>query len=134
MPTTYNAGDCITCKVSYGVILKQAEKDYEYTQPFDIVCVVEHQYLILVPADIHITGSFTLTKKLCKEFGAETKFSDSEAIFIDDYNVVSVRSRMTGLPCSICDTRYEHAEVNRVDADGHGILVCWNCRHYPYWG
>lgn len=133
MTTNYHPGDCIVCKIGYSKILGADSKNFEYTQPFDIICVVDTNYLILVPQDIHLVGSFTLTAKHCKKFNIDKKFSDAETCFISDDDVVSVRSRMTGLCCSKCAIRYEYAEINRFDADGNGILVCWLCKSYPHY-
>lgn len=128
MPTNYTPGDEIICKVGYNKILDANSKDFEFTQPFDIICLSDSGYIILVSQSIHLTDSFTLTSKHCNIFKLNKKFIDGEAYYINDDHVVSVRSRMTGLKCNICEVFYEMAEPN----DGNN-LICWSCRNYKFY-
>lgn len=132
MPTNYCPGDSVICKIGYSKILEAHSKDFEFTQPLDIICLSAYGYVLLIPSDIHITNSFTLTDKHCKDFGIGKKFSGGEAHYIDDDHIVSIRSRMTGLCCMKCYEPYEYAEVNRIDENGNGALLCWSCRTYKY--
>jgi len=103
VPTNYTPGDEIICKVGYNKILDANSKDFEFTQPFDIICLSDSGYIILVSQSIHLTDSFTLTSKHCNIFKLNKKFIDGEAYYSHDDHVVSVRSRMTGLNCDICE-------------------------------
>ena len=133
MPTNYCPGDSVVCKIGYSKILEANTKDFEFTQPLDIICLSDAGYIVLVPQTVHLTDSFTLTDKHCKIFGVGIKFADGEGYYISDDHIVSMRNRMTGLCCMKCNESYEYAEVNRIDANGHGALLCWSCRQYPFY-
>lgn len=132
MPTNYCPGDSVVCKIGYGKIVELDSKDFEFTQPLYIICFSDSGYIVLVPQDVHLRDSFTLTDRHCTLLHIGKKFAGGEAYYINDDHIVSVRTRMTGLCCMKCYEPYEYAEVNRIDENGNGALLCWSCRTYKY--
>jgi hypothetical protein len=132
MGTNFYPGDSVVCKVGYGKILEINSKDFEFTHSFDIICFSDQGYILLIPQDMYLVDSFPLALQHCKVFGLDKKFVGGEAHYISDEHILSVRSRMTGLCCMKCHEPYEYAEVNRIDENGNGALLCWVCRAYPY--
>ncbi len=121
------------CKVEYGKIVYANSKEYEFTQPFDIICYYDYEYLLLVPSDLFLSKSFIIGDKDCKKFKIHPKFKDGLGYFISDSYVVRVVKELNGMFCSDCGTYAEHSEVNRLDKDGKGVFVCWNCRNYKHY-
>lgn len=129
--STYYPGDTISCKIGYGKLYYSTSTEHERTCNFDIVCVCEEGYLVLVPAYMFMKNSFELSKTDCKDYGAPIKFLGSAVHYVGDDHIVGLVHRMTGLQCIKCKEHHDFAEVNRLDENGHGVLICWNCRNYP---
>jgi hypothetical protein len=130
----YSPGDIVFCKIGYGKVLLADDKEYEVVKDFSIVCICDSGYLIFLPNDVYLKNSFALSKHDCKEFSLAKKFLDSTVHYISDEHVVALRNRLTGLACMKCHEHFEYAEVNRLDQDGKGTLICWRCRSYPFYG
>lgn len=129
--SNYSPGDVVSCKVGYGKVYFATSTKYERTQNFDIVCSCEEGYIVLVPSYLFLKNSFELSEADCKEYGVPSKFVGGTVHFVSDDHIVTLVSKLTGIECASCNTFFEFAEVNRLDKDGHGILICWNCRNYP---
>lgn len=129
----YSPGDTVLCKVGFSKIVGSNANQFECTHHFDVICSCDRGYLVFVPATVNLTNAFCLTAKDCRDFDIPYKFMGGNAHFINRDHVVSVVNRMTGLACSMCKEYYEHAEINRLDKDGKGILVCWSCRNYRHY-
>lgn len=128
----YTIGDTITCKIDLGKILEQDAEEFEQIHKFDIVCFCGSGYLILVPQALFLKNSFTLTNRDIKDFDILPRFKDGLVHFIRDNHIVGLQKRLQGLRCFKCGEWQEFGEINRLDDNGHGILICWSCRTYPY--
>lgn len=129
--SSYSPGDVVSCKVDYGKICYATSNKYEHTQSFDIVCACEEGYLVLVPMSLFLKNSFELSEADCKDYKVPLRFVGGNVHFIGDDHVVSLVSKLTGVECVSCKIWCEWGEINRLDKNGHGILVCWKCRMYP---
>lgn len=129
----YSAGDTVICKIGYGKVLLANDTDYERAKEFSIVCGCDSGYLILLPGDLYLKNSFNLNDEDCKEFGLAKKFIGGTVHYISDDHVLALRNRMTGLSCMKCNEYFEYAEVNRIDENGKGAMICWRCRSYPFY-
>lgn len=131
--TLYSFGDIVLCKVNLNKIVGANATKFDNTHHFDIICPCDRGYLILVPSTVILTNSFVLTARDCVDFNIPYKFMKATSYFINDDHVVSLINKMTGLCCAVCKEYFAQAEVNRIDKNGKGILVCWSCRTYkPY--
>lgn len=124
----YSAGDRIACKVGYGQIFPVGAAEFEIIRHFDIVCECDGGYLILVGNNIYLSSSFALSAKDCRLLRLPTKFIDGVVHPITDDHVVGLVQKMTGLACYACGEYAEFAEVNSLDENGKGILICYLCR------
>jgi hypothetical protein len=134
--TLFCIGDVVLCKITFdGKLARSVSIEFDRTYPFYIICLYEKVqqagYLLLVPRDIYLAKSWTLTPKDCKELELLPKFIGSDVVFAVDKHITSIQHRMTGLCCDKCNIFCEYSEVNRLDKDGKGIYVCWSCRSYP---
>ena len=129
---TYSKGDCVICKVYYGKLVQADSQKFEVLQHFDIVCICEEGYLLLVPRDLYLKNSFVLTDRDCKTFSIPIRFVDGIVHHANDKHIVSLRSQMNGLCCHKCNEFNEYGEVNRIDENGHGIYICYLCRINNY--
>lgn len=128
----YTIGDSVICKVGHGKILHAEAKGYELSRAFDIIALCDSGYLVFVPQNLYLKNSFALEARDCRVYGIAEKFAGDHAHFINETHIVSVQSRMRGYACAKCATWSDYAEINRLDADGRGIFLCWSCRNYRF--
>lgn len=129
----YSTGDAVICKIGYGKVLLADDSAFELAKEFSIACPCDNGYLILLPSDLYLQCSFVLNVQDCKDFGLPKKFVGGTVHYITDDHVLALRNRMTGLSCMKCHEYFEYAEVNRIDENGKGALICWHCRMYPHY-
>lgn len=120
------------CKIAYGKLEYAGTTEFETKHSFDIICVCEQGYLLLVPTDLFMKNSFIISERDCKTFKIHKRFKDGVAHFAGDEHIIKLVRRFSGLTCMSCHEHYEYSEVNRIDDAGHGALICWYCRRYPY--
>lgn len=133
MPSLYCPGDNVLCKLKDDNLVYASATSFDETHPFDIICLKENGYLILVPQDFCLLSSYEIKARDCRQLDLEDKFADSQVAYITDYHVVSLRFKMTGMTCHRCNEHNEYGEVNRIsEATGKGIFLCFLCRTYIY--
>lgn len=130
---TYQTGDIVSCKLELGEFAYSDSKEYDTIQKFEIIAVCENGYLLLVPPGLYLTRSFTLTKKDCRVYGIGDKFIGTDVAVASGLRIHKLIKRLTGFPCDECGIFCEYAEVNRLDGNGKGIYICWNCRNYRHY-
>lgn len=122
-------GDRVICHIKDGKIVSNYEDKWEDKDIFDIISLYEEGYIIYVPGSIFLKETISIDRHNHKKYNLDKKFIDSTACFISDYKVVSIYSKIDGMPCIRCKEFFNMAEPNQAD----GTLLCWSCTKYPFY-
>lgn len=125
--TTLGPGDRVLCRIKDGKISNVYETVWDDTQAFDIISVVNDNYVIYVPQDMALKQTFILDKAHYKQFGAPAKFIGSTVCIINEHEIISVHSKLDGTCCSKCNEFIPMGAPAKKDEP----FVCWNCTTYP---
>lgn len=128
----YSSGDTIVCKIWQDRIVYSTAVEYETKQHFDIICLCDEGYLVLVPADLFIKNSFILETHNYVKYGAMKKFIGAQVHYITDNHIVELKSVLQGYFCARCNEFYDFSEINDLDNNGKGIYICYLCRVNPW--
>ena len=124
----YSPGDQVICRVKDNDIVNIYETAYEAEYIFDIVSEYDQGWLVYVPLGMVLKSAMTVNIENFQKFGVHKKFIDSEVIYISEYKIAKLYSKLDGMFCEKCGEFYFMASANQ----DNGTLVCWICRHYKY--
>jgi hypothetical protein len=125
--TQLSPGDRVICRIKDGKISNVYEATWDDTQVFDIISIVNDNYIIYVPIDYPLKQTFILDKAHYKQFNAPIKFIDSTVCIINEHEIVGVHSKLDGMCCSKCG---EFISMGAPAKSGDPF-ICWGCKTYP---
>lgn len=122
-------GDIVSCKIKDDFIIYNYIKQYDIITNFEVICLVIDKYqdgfLIKIPTNMFLKGSFTIKKPDIKEFSILPRFIDAEAHFITNSHIVAIKSKLDGIFCDNCKDFFQYATK-----DKSGKFRCFTCRTY----
>jgi len=125
----YKPGDIIVCKISNNEIVEHYKQTFDSKQKFEIIGIDDGKYVLYVPIDLIIKGSFELlSEKYCQNYNVPKKFIGSKIIKVSDVFIDYLYRKSDGIICKKCNEFYPMAQSNQED----GTLICWLCSKYPY--
>jgi hypothetical protein len=125
--TQLSPGDRVICRIKDGKISNVYEATWDDVQVFDIISVVNDNYIIYVPQDMALKQTFVLDKAHYKQFNASAKFIDSTVCIINEHEIIDVYSKLDGQCCSKCNEFISMAEPSKTAES----FICWSCKKYP---
>ncbi len=131
--TDFCIGDQVVCRIFENAIISSMALEWEEELIFEIIKVDPgNRYTIYIPSDIVIKDAIFLTASNLHYYELNKKFLDSYIYHILDLHILRMYRQQEGYLCARCSYEFPHAEINRLDENGHGIFVCFLCRTYPY--
>lgn len=120
-------GDVVLCRIKDGFLVS-CYSSFDEERDFQIIGTDEAGHYLYIPDHISIKDTFKIDAYSARVFAIAKQFIDCRAIYISPSYVCSVKSRLDGLSCIICNEFSQYAEANNED----GSLTCFICRSYHW--
>lgn len=121
-------GDRILVNIRENRIVSMYDTIVEDKKVLDIAGVYDEGYWGFVPSAFFLKDTVYINKSNYKGFKLDKRFIDSEVIYINDYKIAAIVSRIDGMRCINCDDFCQYAESNRED----GSFICYSCKSSPW--
>ena len=124
----YKIGDIVVCKITDNEIVEHYKQNFHSKEKFEIIGIDDNQYILYVPIDLRLKGSFEISDRYCQNAKIQKKFTGSKIIKVSDVHIHSLYRKSDGMICNKCNEFFPMANANQSD----GTMICWQCSKYPY--